>query len=82
MCSSLLLAIAMQTRHSLPFQSTPSGNCRNASAARLMCSRLASVPWGIAKPMPMYVDTDCSRSRIASAYAGPAAPISTRTAPH
>ena len=32
MCSSLLLAIAMQTWHSLPFQSTPSGNCRNASA--------------------------------------------------
>ena len=66
----------------VPFQSTPSGNCRKASAARLMCSRLASVPWGIAKPSPMYVDTDRSRSRIASAYAGPAAPISTRTAPH
>src|SRR6478752_4062207 len=82
MCSSLLLAIAMHTWHSLPFQSTPPGNCRKARAARLMCSRLASVPWGMAKPIPMYVDTDCSRSRIASAYAGPAAPISTRTAPH
>src|SRR3954471_22080189 len=82
MCSSLLLAIAMQTKHSLPFQSTPSGNCRKASAARWMCSRLASVPWGIAKPSPMYVETDCSRSRIASAYSVSAAPISTSTAPH
>src|SRR6476619_7123485 len=82
MCSVLLEAIAMHTKHSLPFQSTPSGNCKKASAARLMCARLASVPWGMAKPSPMYVETDCSRSRIASAYSWSAAPISTSTAPH
>ncbi len=35
-----------------------------------MCSLLASVPCGMATPSPMYVEIDCSRSRIASAYAG------------
>ena len=46
-----------------------------------MVSLASLVPCGMARKLPMYVDTDFSRSNIASTYSGLTAPASTRIWP-
>src|SRR5215204_3344348 len=50
-------------------------------ADRLMLSLASLVPCGMASRFPMYVDTDFSRSNMASTYEGLTAPESTRSWP-